>query len=148
MAQYKGSVELISGLTQKNGGDFPLMDAHAIQVDDTGKRLDEKLSEIGTGGGGSGDSYSIHPEDYGAKGDGVTDDRDAIVAAMNAAAASGKPLVLTKGRVYKIQKTLEFISNLTIEGNDAVILTDIPGMTGSNRNALSLWGRGTIGSKI
>ena len=142
MAQYKGSVELISGLTQKNGGDFPLMDAHAIQVDDTGKRLDEKLSEIGTGGGGSGDSYSIHPEDYGAKGDGVTDDHDAIVAAMNAAAASGKPLVLTKGRVYKIQKTLEFISNLTIEGNDAVILTDIPGMTGSNRNALSLWGRG------
>ncbi len=49
MAQYKGSVELISGLTQKNGGDFPLMEAHAIQVDATGKRLDEKLAEIGRG---------------------------------------------------------------------------------------------------
>lgn len=142
MAQYKGSVELISGLTQKNGGDFPLMDAHAIQVDDTGKRLDEKLSEIGTGGSGSGESYGVTPESFGAKGDGVTDDYDAIVAAMSAAASSGKPLVFTKGRTYKIQKTLAFISNLTIEGNDAVILTDIPGMTGSNRNALSLWGRG------
>ena len=43
---YKGSVELISGLTQKNNGDFPLVNAPAIQVDDTGKRLDTKLTEL------------------------------------------------------------------------------------------------------
>ena len=43
---YKGSVELISGLTQKNNGDFPLVNATAIQVDDTGKRLDIKLTEL------------------------------------------------------------------------------------------------------
>ena len=46
MAAYKGSIELISGITQKNGGDFPLVDASAVQVDDTGKRLDVKLKEL------------------------------------------------------------------------------------------------------
>ena len=46
MAAYKGSVELISGITQKNGGKFALMDAKAVQVDDTDKRLDEKLKEM------------------------------------------------------------------------------------------------------
>lgn len=46
MAAYKGSVELISGITQKNNGTFPLMDASAVQVDDNDKRLDTKLQEI------------------------------------------------------------------------------------------------------
>ena len=50
MADYKGSVELISGLTQKNGGTFPLVNATAVQVDNTGKRLDEKLKELETSG--------------------------------------------------------------------------------------------------
>ena len=58
MAEYKGSVELIGGLTPKNNGDFPLVSARHVQVDDTGKRLDEKLAEIGTGGGG-GTTYNI-----------------------------------------------------------------------------------------
>lgn len=58
MAEYKGSVELIGGLTPKNNGDFPLVSARHVQVDDTGKRLDEKLNEIGTGGGG-GTTYNI-----------------------------------------------------------------------------------------
>ena len=34
MAKYNGSVELISGITQANNQDFPLMESHAIQVDD------------------------------------------------------------------------------------------------------------------
>lgn len=46
MAKYNGSVELISGITQANGQDFPLMESHAIQVDDTGTRLDEALQSI------------------------------------------------------------------------------------------------------
>ena len=50
MAEYKGSVELISGLTQKNGDTFPLVNATAVQVDNTGKRLDEKLKELETSG--------------------------------------------------------------------------------------------------
>lgn len=45
MAEYNGSIELISGITQKGGGTFPLAAAKDIQVDESGKRLDAKLSE-------------------------------------------------------------------------------------------------------
>lgn len=44
--EYNGSIEVISGFKQANGQDFPLMEASAIQVDDEGKRLDEKLEEM------------------------------------------------------------------------------------------------------
>ena len=47
MAKYKGSVTLISGLTQANNGTFPLIDASAVQVDDNDTRLDAKLKELG-----------------------------------------------------------------------------------------------------
>ena len=43
MAKYNGSVELISGLKQANGQDFPLVDASAVQVDESGTRLDKAL---------------------------------------------------------------------------------------------------------
>lgn len=49
MAEYKGSIELSGGLKPKNDRDFPLVSAHDVQVDGTGKRLDEKLGEIGAG---------------------------------------------------------------------------------------------------
>ena len=42
---YDGSVELISGIVQKNGGSFPLVDAPAVRVDDN-TRLDAKLSGL------------------------------------------------------------------------------------------------------
>ena len=47
---YKGSIELISGLTQKNGLDFPLMDAEAIAIydkDGNEMRLPQKLETLG-----------------------------------------------------------------------------------------------------
>ena len=37
MAKYNGSVELISGITPANGQDFPLVAAHAVQVEDDDK---------------------------------------------------------------------------------------------------------------
>ena len=46
MAKYKGSVELISGITQANGQTFPLVDASAVQTDANDKRLDKSLEEI------------------------------------------------------------------------------------------------------
>lgn len=49
---FKGSVDLISGLRPKNNGDFPLMEAHDIVVDESGTRLDEKLEKMGSGGSG------------------------------------------------------------------------------------------------
>ena len=46
MAAYNGTVELIAGLKQKNNGTFPLVNAPAVKVDSTGKRLDTALAEI------------------------------------------------------------------------------------------------------
>lgn len=51
MAKYKGSVELISGITQKNGGKFMLMDAAAVQYDDTGKNVKDVIGELEAGAG-------------------------------------------------------------------------------------------------
>ena len=47
MAEYKGTIELIGGLTPKNNGTFPLASAKDIQVDSEGKRLDARLTELG-----------------------------------------------------------------------------------------------------
>ncbi len=51
MAAYKGSVELISGITQKNGGKFMLVDSSAVQFDDTGKSVKDKIGELEAGAG-------------------------------------------------------------------------------------------------
>lgn len=51
MAKYKGSVEIISGITQKNGGKFMLMDAAAVQYDDTGKSVKDVIGELEAGAG-------------------------------------------------------------------------------------------------
>ena len=93
----------------------------------------ERLEAGGAGG--------VTPEQYGAAGDGVADDHDALAAAAEAAVAAEKPLVLEKGKVYRIAQQWQLTDNLTIEGSGAVILTDIPGMTGPDRAAISIWGR-------
>lgn len=51
MAKYKGSVEIISGITQKNGGKFMLMDAAAVQYDDTGKSVKDVIGKLEAGAG-------------------------------------------------------------------------------------------------
>lgn len=50
MAEYRGSIELISGIKPKNNGTFPLVNAQDVQVDDTGKRLDTRLLELENSG--------------------------------------------------------------------------------------------------
>ena len=46
LENYNGSIELISGIIQKNNQDFALMEAHAVLVDEEGTRLDEKILEL------------------------------------------------------------------------------------------------------
>ena len=46
LENYDGSIDLISGLRQKNNQDFPLIEAHAIQVSEDDTRLDEELYDI------------------------------------------------------------------------------------------------------
>lgn len=48
LSNYNGSVTLISGITQKNNGTFPLIEANAVLVDNDDKRLDALLDEIKT----------------------------------------------------------------------------------------------------
>lgn len=74
----------------------PAAHTHAI-TDVTGLRaeLDSK----------SGDAFT--PEKYGAKGDGTTDDAQAIRDAT--AAAAGKPVVFTSGKTYRINSALDFV---------------------------------------
>lgn len=91
----------------------------------------------------AGGAGSVTPEQYGAAGDGVADDHDALVTAAEAAVAAEKPLVLEKGKVYRIAQQWQLTDNLTIEGSGAVILTDIPGMTGPDRAAISIGGGAT-----
>lgn len=49
MAEYNGSIELISGLVQKNKADFPLIEASAVAFYEDGKeiRLPEKIQSVG-----------------------------------------------------------------------------------------------------
>lgn len=46
MAEYNGTIDLISGIRPKNNGSFPLVDAKDIQTDDNGKRLNEVITEF------------------------------------------------------------------------------------------------------
>ena len=73
----------------------------------------------------SPESGSITPEQFGAKGDGIADDLRALQAAMQQASASGRPLELTAGAVYRFSSCLGLPSGLTIQGNGAVLLSDI-----------------------
>ena len=46
LENYNGSIEVIAGFKQKNEQDYPLMEAHSVQIDETGKRLDQRLIEL------------------------------------------------------------------------------------------------------
>lgn len=70
-------------------------------------------------------STGVTPEQFGAKGDGIADDLRALQAAMQQASASGRPLELTAGAVYRFSSCLGLPSGLTIRGNGAVLLSDI-----------------------
>ena len=50
MTEYKGSVELVSGITPKNGGKFALVHAKDVQMND-GSRLSELTFSGQTGNG-------------------------------------------------------------------------------------------------
>ena len=46
LPNYTGTIKLISGLTQANGQDFPILEAHSIVVDEDGTRLDSIVSDV------------------------------------------------------------------------------------------------------
>ena len=69
-------------------------------------------------------SYEM-PEKYGAYGDGIHDDSDAIIAAINAAGVGGA-VALDGGKKYRLTKTLTMLNKQTFEGNGATIIWEGP----------------------
>lgn len=68
-------------------------------------------------------SNAVYARDYGAVGDGVTDDAPAIQAAINAA-APGSTIVLEAGRTYYLKKGLAIRKPLALEGQGAALLLE------------------------
>lgn len=72
----------------------------------------------------------FHVDDYGAVGDGVTDDTAAIQAAFDAAAAARDPAAETyvefgPGRVYLVSNTINVL-DVSINGNGGTLLSNTP----------------------
>ena len=63
-------------------------------------------------------SVAVSPDTYGAVGDGVTDDTNALLAAFNA----GYNIALTPGKTYLHRRTLQMNTNgTTLYGNGATL---------------------------
>lgn len=84
-----------------------------------------KVTVTGVGGGsGSGTSAFRYLEDFGAVGDGVTDDTAAITAAKDAGLA-GKVLVAARGKRYRHTGVVTFAeSGITVTGGGRFVATD------------------------
>lgn len=65
----------------------------------------------------------LHPESFGAVGDGSTDDATALSAAMTAAAAADVPLILSPGKNYRCATGLIAPARLEISGYGATLST-------------------------
>jgi hypothetical protein len=96
-------------VAQTNGTIVPIRPAHGQTVRLSGGILNSGLSQIcDTSAGGScviNGMREIHPQWFGAKGDGVTDDTAAIQAAANASQAAAATLYFPAG-TYVISSTI------------------------------------------
>ena len=70
-------------------------------------------------------SNALTPEQFGAVGDGVVNDTEALKSAIQAASEQKQPLELTPGATYRFTEVLNPKDNLTIHGNGAALLSDI-----------------------
>lgn len=88
----------------------------------------------------------VTPEEFGAVGDGATDDTDAIQEALD----EGTLVMFRPGSIYKITESVSFSEGSVIEGNGASIYCPAasfnntnsadPQRYGTNSVALALWG--------
>jgi len=76
------------------------------------------------------DTLVVSVEDYGAVGDGVTNETTVIQTAINAATTAGRTLFLPRGRIYLISNTVNIPTGARIYGHGATI--KITGINGTN----------------
>lgn len=68
---------------------------------------------------------ALTPEQFGAVGDGVANDTEALKAAIQAASEQKQPLELKSTATYRFTEVLNPKDDLTIHGNGAALLSDI-----------------------
>lgn len=73
----------------------------------------------------SGTYNGFSPKDFGAAGDGTTDDSDAILSAIEAAGEGGR-VALDSGTTYLVTKTLTLKDGQTFDGNGATMIWRAP----------------------
>lgn len=92
---------------------------HRVAITDkNGTKTFDVMDGSGSGGGTTTEVYYVTPEDYGAVGDGTTNDTNAMSQAFN----SGMPVVLTQGKTYFAMQ-LTVTRPLLVIGNFATIAT-------------------------
>ena len=69
--------------------------------------------------------YGITPEDFGAIGDGITDDTEALQAALNMSATTGVKLISGKDKKYKVSSNLYLTGHINVDFGNATILADV-----------------------
>lgn len=96
-----------------------ITNGHRVSITDaTGTNTFDVMDGSGSDSGTTTEVYYVTPEDYGAVGDGTTNDTNAMSQAFN----SGHPVVLTQGKTYFVQQ-LTVTHPLLLIGNNATIAT-------------------------
>lgn len=62
-----------------------------------------------------------YPEDFGAVGNGITDDTNALSAAMNSLGSTGGTLFLRPDKKYRVATTIKLPKNITIKGSFSMV---------------------------
>lgn len=93
-----------------------------IYYNTTSNRLriftDGAWSDVQGGEGGGGSSFGVNIKDYGAIGDGTTDDTAAINNAITALGANGGRLLVPAGN-YRVEGTINLVDGLVIQGESS-----------------------------
>lgn len=133
-------------LTEGNAPSTPASGLVALYAKTDGKlyRKDDTGTEVELGGGGSIE-FGVTPEEYGAVGNGSTDDATAFQAALTALGSAGGGVLLCSAKTYAINATLVWPSNVSLELNGATLdFADASGVskyidaTGTVDSSLSL----------
>lgn len=134
VADMKAATNLIAGSYAKTLGFYSVDDGGGATytISDTGTADEYKVIAVGDLYATIVNDNVVNVKQYGAKGDGTTDDSDAIQACLD----NSKNIIFTKANYY-ITKSLNISSNIRIDGQGAKIFTDIESntintFTGSN----------------